>query len=167
MTDRTREVALRAQLIQVVGDVRRRWRRKLALRGAVGFLLAGVISILVVAAALESLKFAPSAIFWFRILTGAALLAAAGWFFARPLSRKVTDEQVALYLEEHEPSLESTILSAMEAADAPGDASPALVQRLVEHAIERAQAIHDGERIERDAMRRYSWAVGIDRKSVV
>ena len=54
------------------------------------------------------------------------LVAAAAWFFGRPLARKVTDDQVALYLEEHEPSLESTILTALAA---PGDpsASPVLV----------------------------------------
>ena len=33
-----------------------------------------------------------------------------------PLRRKVTDEQVALYLEEHEPSLQATLLSAVEAS---------------------------------------------------
>ena len=31
----------RAQLLEVVRQVRRRWRIKLALRGAVGFLIAG------------------------------------------------------------------------------------------------------------------------------
>ena len=47
-----------------------------------------------------------------------------------PLSRKVTDEQVALYLEEHEPTLDSTILSAMEATERPGDWSPELIRKL-------------------------------------
>src|SRR6187549_2673143 len=138
-----------AQLLEVVRQVRRRWRIKLALRGAVGFLIAGIVSIIAVAYALEALKFTPSAIFWFRIATGLALVAAGAWFFARPLSRKVTDEQVALYLEEHEPSLDSTILSAMEATERPGDWSPELIRRLVENAIERVHEIQDGERVER------------------
>ena len=103
----------RAQLLEVVRQVRRRWRLKLALRGAVGFLIAGIVAIVAIAYALEALKFTPAAIFWFRIATGLVLVAAGAWFFARPLSRKVTDEQVVLYLEEHEPSLDSTILSAM------------------------------------------------------
>ena len=34
------EITARAQLLDVVRQVRRRWRIKLALRGAVGFLLA-------------------------------------------------------------------------------------------------------------------------------
>ena len=64
----------------------------------------------------------------FRIVTALVFVAAGAWFFARPLSRKVTDEQVALYLEEHEPTLDSTILSAMEATERPGDWSPELIQ---------------------------------------
>ena len=70
------------------------------------------------------------------------MLAGAGaWFFARPLSRKVSDEQVALYLEEHEPTLDSAILSAMEASNQQSDWSPELITKLVEHAIERVHEI--------------------------
>ena len=151
----------RAQLLEVVRQVRRRWRIKLALRGAVGFLLVGVGAILAIAYTLEALKFTPSAIFAFRIITGVALVGAAAWFFARPLTRKVSDEQVALYLEEHEPSLDAAILSAMEATERPNDASPALIERLVESAIERVQHIHEGERIERDSMRNYLGGLGL------
>lgn len=154
------ELNPRAQLLEVVRQVRRRWRLKLALRGAVGFLIAGLAAIIAIAYALEALKFTPSAIFWFRIATGLVLVAAGAWFFARPLSRKVTDEQVVLYLEEHEPSLDSTILSAMEASERPGDWSPVLIRRLVEHAIDRAHEIHEGQRIERDSMVRYAWVTG-------
>ena len=154
------EANARAQLLDVVRQVRRRWRIKLALRGAVGFLLAGLVAILAIAYTLEALKFTPAAIFWFRIVTGLVLVAAGAWFFARPLSRKVTDEQVALYLEEHEPSLDSAILSAMEVSQKPGEWSPQLIERLVEKAIERVHEIHEGERIERDPMRRYAWVAG-------
>ena len=147
----------RAQLLDVVRQVRRRWRIKLALRGAVGFLLAGLVAILAIAYALETLQVHAQ-----RRSSGSAsspalvLVAAGAWFFARPLSRKVTDEQVALYLEEHEPTLDATILSAMEVSERPGDWSPALIERLVENAIERVHEIQDGERIEREPMRRYA-----------
>ncbi len=154
------ELNPRAQLLEVVRQVRRRWRIKLALRGAVGFLIAGVAVLVAIAYALEALKFTPSAIFWFRIAAGLSLVAAAAWFFARPLSRKVTDEQVVLYLEENEPTLDSTILSAMEASERPGDWSPVLINRLIENAIERAHEIHEGQRIERDSLKRYAWVAG-------
>ena len=144
----------------MVRQVRRRWRIKLALRGAVGFLLAGVLAMIAIAYALEALKFTPAAILSFRIITGLVLVAAGAWFFARPLSRKVSDEQVALYLEEHEPTLDSTILSAMEASERPGDWSPELIRKLVENAIERVHEIREGERIERASMMRYLWVSG-------
>src|SRR4029078_1717256 len=88
----------RAQLLEVVRQVRRRWRLKLALRGAVGFLLAGLLAIIAIAYTLQALKFTPAAILSFRIITALVLVAFGAWFFARPLSRRVTDEQVALYL---------------------------------------------------------------------
>src|SRR5436190_7053488 len=150
----------RAQLLEVVRQVRRRWRLKLALRGAVGFLLAGLLAIIAIAYTLEALKFTPDSIFWFRIVTALVLVAAGAWFFARPLSRKVTDEQVAMYLEEHEPTLDSAILSAMEATEKPGDWSPDLIRRLIENAIERVHEIQEGERIEREPMKRYVWVAG-------
>ena len=65
---------------------------------------------------------------------------APAWFLVRPLLRKVSDEQVALYLEEHEPSLEATIITAMEpSAGEPADMSPALVRKLIEDG-DRARA---------------------------
>ena len=143
------DVNARAQLLDIVRQVRRRWRIRLAVQGAVGFLIAGVAAMIAIAYVLESLKFAPTAILVFRIVTALVLAGAGAWFFARPLSRKVTDEQVALYLEEHEPTLDSTILSAMEATERPGDWSPELIRKLVEHAIERVHDIQEGEQIGR------------------
>jgi hypothetical protein len=150
----------RAQLLEVVRQVRRRWRIKLALRGAVGFQIAAVAAIIAIAYILEALKFTPAAILAFRVITGLVFVAAATWFFARPLSRRVTDEQVAMYLEEHEPTLDSTILSAMEATERPGDWSPELIRKLIEHAIERVHEIQEGERVEREPMKRYAWVAG-------
>ena len=79
----------------------------------------------------------------------------------RPLLRSVTDEQVALYLEEHEPSLEAAIISAVE-AERPGRPaqSPALVRKLVQNAVEKVRALEDGRRVERNPVRRYSGALG-------
>jgi hypothetical protein len=149
----------RAELIAVIRQVRKRWRTKLAIRGAVGFLVAGVLAIFALAAALDYFRFSPAAIFGFRFVAGALLLAAAGWFFARPMLRKVSDEQVALYLEEHEPTLDNTILTVMAE---PGDraASPSLVRRMIETAVERLHAVEDGARIEREPLRKFSMAVG-------
>src|SRR5205814_7993217 len=80
---------------------------------------------------------------------------------ARPLLRRVSDQQVAMYLEEHEPSLEAAIISAIEAERTGlSRESPALVRRLIESAIERCRTIDEGRRVEQMPLRRYAGGLG-------
>src|SRR5688572_28163864 len=89
---------MHAELIRIIQDVRRRWRFKLALRGAVGVLGIGQVVLLAGASGLEVARFSPGAIIAFRIVVFAAVVGLAGWLLARPLMRRVSDDQVALYL---------------------------------------------------------------------
>ena len=157
----TQEYGGRSDLVSVIHEVRRRWRMKLALRGAA--LAAGCFAVVLILSAfvLQWMRFTAESIFAFRILLAAVVALLAYVFFVRPLLRRVTDEQVALYLEEHEPSLEAAIISAVEADRAgPSTESPALVRKLVATAVEKCRAIEDGRRVERDLVRRYSGALG-------
>ena len=61
---------------------------------------------------------------------------------------------VALYLEEHEPSLEATLLAAVEAERSGERYSPALVKGLVRAAVERAHAVDDGRRVDQKQLYR-------------
>src|SRR5688572_22445760 len=148
-----------SDLIGIIRQVRRRWRMKLALRGAAIVAALTVVAFLAAALGLESSRFAPGAIFAFRILLPAAMLVLIGFFFVRPMLRRVTDEQVALYLEEHEPSLQAEIISAVEASRMPG-APSSLVKRLVESAIEKVRALEEGRRVERRPLNAYTAAFG-------
>jgi hypothetical protein len=153
----------RAALLDVIRQVRKRWRVKLAVRGAVGFIAATTVALIASAYALETLRFSAGAILTFRIVLLAVAAACAAWFLARPLMRKVSDDQVALYLEEHEPSLEAMIVTAMDAerAGRAHEMSPALVRKLVEAAVERAHHLDDGKRIEVVPVKRYGLAAGV------
>ena len=146
-----------AELLGVIQQVRRRWRMKLALRGALAVAAIGLLVFLVSARALEAARFTPQAIIIFRIVLAAAVAALTGYLLVRPLLRRVRDEQVAMYLEEHEPTLQATIISAIEAGrDASTPHSQALVRRLVEEAIQKTRAIEYGKRVERQPVRRYA-----------
>lgn len=150
--------ATRSDLLAIIAQVRRRWRLKLALRGAAA--AAGILALALVAAAvgLELTRFSPAAIVTLRIATLVVAIVVAALFLARPLMRRVSDEQVALYLEEHEPSLEAAIVSAVEAPQ--GSAvSPAFLERLVETAIERCQAVDVARRVDQPYLRGYSGAL--------
>ena len=149
-----------SDLIGIIRQVQRRWRMKLALRGAATVAALMVAVFLAAAVGLESWRFAPGAIVTLRVLLPLALLVLLGVFFVRPLMRRVTDEQVALYLEEHEPSLQAEIISAVEASRAPGEPS-ALVKKLVSSAVEKCRALEEGRRVERKPLGTYAGAVAL------
>src|SRR5688500_19217240 len=97
----------RSELTSIIREIRKRWRLKLAVRGA-AFVVGGfVITLLLSAYALETLKFSPGSIIAFRVAMVMSFAALAAYFFVMPQWRRVTDAQVALYLEECEPSLET------------------------------------------------------------
>ncbi len=151
----------RSQILKVVRRVRARWRLRILLRGLAIVLGAGLLAFLFSAFGLEYFRFSPRAVLVFRWvlwLTGAGLLAR---YLIWPLSRRVTDEQAALYLEEHEPSLEASVLSAMEAGkgtSTPG-VSEVLLDRMVEDALRKSRAVKHGARIEQRGLYRTSGAL--------
>lgn len=136
---------------------------RIALRGLAALLGIGLVAFLVSSWGMEGSRFSPTAVNGFRIFTWLSLLSVGIWFLVRPLWRRPSDAQVALYLEEHEPSLKAAVLSAIDAGadpEAAGTAhSPALVQRLMESAVRKARAVDGGHRIERAGLFRWSAAV--------
>ena len=144
----------------ILGSVRRRWRARLLLKGASLVLAAGLAAFLGSAFGVEWFRFSPTAVTAFRWVAWGTVIVLSLWFLVRPLLRRVSDEQVALYLEEHEPTLEAAILGAVAAREAAqGDparaATPAMLDRLVERAISRAGAVDDGRGIEKQALFRH------------
>jgi hypothetical protein len=145
------------ELLGVIRGVRRRWRvrllmRGLALTGAValiGFLAAGLV--------VDRMAPSPEVVTGMRVALLGVVAVAAILFLVRPLLRRVPDAAVALYLEEHEPSLEAAVLSALEARSDDDDATPALaanplLRRTLESAIQRCHRIEDGRFIEQKAL---------------
>ena len=171
-----REIRASANVLRAVRLVRRRWRAKLLLRGlaiaGAGVLLAFVGSAL----GLEALRFESRAVNAFRVVlwlaTGFLLVRFVFW----PLLRRVSDERVALYLEEHEPALQSGVLAAVEAVGKRSPATPGgrpgrppragpdgpveLQAALVERAAEACRRIDYGKGIERSSIRRFAGALG-------
>jgi hypothetical protein len=142
------------RVLDILASVRRRWRLRIAMGGGAIVLAAGAVAFLVSAVSLNALRFSPGALLTFRL--GAWLLVAVltYLYLIRPLRRRVDDERVALYLEEHEPSLEATLLAAVEAERAGDQFSPDLVRGVVRRAVERAAAVEDGRRIEQQRLYR-------------
>jgi hypothetical protein len=148
------------RLIQVIRSVRRRWRLRIALRGTAIVLGTGLLVFLISAYGMDQAKFSPTAVIAFRIFAYVTLLVLAVRYLLIPLARRVSDERVALYLEEHEPSLQARVLSAVEfGAQDDGESdgfSAAMVDRLVENAVEKCATIDFGRRVEASSLKRSS-----------
>ena len=160
MSDGTPGSDRRLELIEVIHRVRNRWRLQLAMRGAVVVIVGTLLALLLSASGLEALRFSPAAIIGFRLGALAVFAGLVAWALVRPLRRRVSDSQVAMYLEEDNPTLQAAIISAVEtsaiaADDSPTGPSPRLVERLVEQAIEQCRATDTGFGIERQKVKRY------------
>ncbi len=148
----------RRELADVIREVRRRWRMKLALRALVIILAGSALILILSAAGLQAFRFAPVAVVGFRVVALAGIAALLASSLLTLFRRQVSDTQVALYVEEHDPSLQAAILSAVEAAssDSRGQdptTSARLVDRLVHQAVERCRTIDHGRSIERAGIR--------------
>jgi hypothetical protein len=151
------------QLIRVIRYVRGRWRLRNVLKGVAFLILFALAAFAISAYGMERFRYTPWSVQVFRGFTYLALLALFLRFLYRPLSRKVSDEQVARYMEEHDPSLKEAISSAVEMGrplagdtDARRFLSPALIQKLVQQTVERCENIDYGQGIEKDALKRSS-----------
>src|SRR5579862_4144095 len=153
----------RTELFEVIRQVRNRWRRRLGARGALTVLAGTVLALLLSAHGLETFRFTAPAIIAFRLVAAAVFGGLVYYGLVLPLRRRVTDSQVALYLEESNPKLEAAILSAIEATSANPESashSPRLVERLVEQAIEQARSIDHRQSLDHRAFRRHIVAFG-------
>jgi hypothetical protein len=154
------------ELLRVIRRVRGRWRWKVVLRSVTVLVGAAILALLAVAYGLERFRFSPAAVVVARVVTYVVLVVLGWFFFVRPLGRRVSDPQVALYLEEHEPSFQEALVSAVDvgAPDRPvartGE-SAELLEQLVKSAVERCQRSDVGRGLERRSLRRSLGMLGI------
>jgi hypothetical protein len=154
-----RQTAPPTTLLEIIAAVRSRWRLKLALRGALAVAVIGFALFLLTAYGLQWARFSGASIVGARVLMLAGAVGLIAWFLVKPLRRRVTDEQVAMYLEEHEPTLQATLLSAVETSrEGHVPESAALVRRVIEQAIEACTRMDAAHRVERIPVRRYAIA---------
>jgi hypothetical protein len=148
-------------LRRIIRGVRRRFRLKLALRGLAITLAFGLLAFAASAWGMDHFRYTATAIMAFRVLTWTALAGLVLRFLVLPLLARLPDERIALYVEEHDPSLQAALLSAVELGperverERP-DVSPELSRRLVEQAEKRCEEIDYRRLVERRSLQRMS-----------
>ncbi len=125
-------------LASLLQSARRRWRlRHLAV--GVAITLSLVVLVLVLASlALEVARFAPAAITIARVVLGLITFGVVGRWIVWPLIRSLSDERLALYLEERVPQLGGALLTAVSMRpQADAGLSGALERGVVDDATRR------------------------------
>ena len=146
------------QLAGVVSGVRNRWRLKRALHGATITVAIAFAMLAISAYATRALHYGDASLWVFRIISLAVIVASAMRFIVKPVRATPRDAQVALYIEEHEPTLEGAVITAVDvhAATANAARSPALVARLLRSALDRMRRVDDGRAVDADDLQRTS-----------
>lgn len=128
------------ELLSKVRQVRIR-RRRLALVKGVAILLAFVAAILLVGVWIaHSSGFRPAAVWIVRLCTGGAVLAVAWYFLLAPLRRRVSDVQIAQFIEERYPQLEDRLVTAIEYGGRKSD-SAGMIELLIKDAVDSSRRV--------------------------
>src|SRR5436190_6488446 len=140
----------RNELLKVIHEVRRQWRTKVLLRGGIAIIGGALLALLIASLGLQTLKFSTPSILGFRIAILVIFAGLVMFWFVRPLRRSVTDMQVALYVEEFDPSLQAALLSAVEVGEGAAsmhDVPAVIIERLVAQAVEKCQSLDGGRAV--------------------
>ena len=97
-----------------IREVRRKWRTQVLIRGISLFLVSSIALLVLGVWGADLFGFKPVAVWIMRILAGSAVIYVAARFICIPLSKRVSDVQVAQYIEEKYPHLEDRLVTAVE-----------------------------------------------------
>ena len=142
-------------LDELIAQVRAHLKTRGILRATAITLSLALVSLILAAVAADSLSEKTTALFVLRILPIVVTLAAAWLFFSRAMRQKISDARIALLVEE-KCRLEDRLVTAVEFAEDTRDASPAIVDRLVNDAGARSSSVN----VEKIVDPRYSYGYG-------
>lgn len=135
-------------LLTTIRTVRGRWKLALILRGAILCVVTLLALLAVTSFGITKLGITPETVVTVRWAIGLLALAAFAALILLPALRRVSDERVALYIEEHEPALQSVLISALNTPATDGGIARALVER----AAAQCRDIGFGSRIEKQRL---------------
>src|SRR6266480_1854735 len=131
------------KLQEKIKQVRQRFKCIVLARGLV-VSLSGSLAILAVAILLvDHWNYSDRALSLARIFSVLSILGIFAWFLARPLLQKMMDGQIARYIEEHHPTLQDRLVSAIELGkkESPDSPSNPILPLLIHDAIKHSRPI--------------------------
>jgi hypothetical protein len=101
-------------LLSRVQQVRRRWWTQMAVKGVSIFLAFAIALLLFGIWGADLFGFRPAAVWSIRVVIAIGMGLTIGRFLVLPLRRRITDVQIAQYIEERYPHLEDRLVTAVE-----------------------------------------------------
>jgi hypothetical protein len=144
------------ELTLAVRRLRRGWRMRVLAEGAARVAAAVLLAVLAGAALSWLLGAGSATVVTMRVLGYLLIAAAVVRYLVVPALRRPTDARLALYVEEREPVLKQTLLSAVhELGVSPADRpSPGLSARVMQQALAEVRRIEAGPGLERSRLGR-------------
>jgi hypothetical protein len=127
-------------LLARIRAVRRRWRMQSLVKGLAFFLISAIALLLLGIWGANVFGFKAAAVWIMRLVTGGSAAYVAVHFFVAPLRRRISDVQIAQYIEERYPDLEDRLITAVEFGDGRG-ISPGMLDLLIKDAMEKTSRI--------------------------
>jgi hypothetical protein len=151
------------QLFESLAALRRQWRQRVILESAVWIAAAVLLAVIAGTLITTFLGASTATVVAMRILGYALIVVAIVRWMVLPLSRRMTEERFALYVEERAPELKQALLSAVHELRAPEAlrASPSLTARLVERTLAIVRPLQRDMVIERPRMLKAARSLGI------
>ena len=120
---------------------------------------AAVVAVLAVRVLVDRWSWGPTGATVVAGLLYASVVVVVFRTLLRPLFHRVSDRQVALYLEENQPDLRAEILTAVDLMDREPDPQGVdLLNRLIRSAVVRARRVDGGRRVDQQSLSRLSWS---------
>jgi len=127
-------------LLARVRLVRSRWRMQMLAKGASLFLACGIVLLILSVWGAGFFGFRAAAIWFTRIVAAAGIVYAAVHFLYQPLRRRVTEVQIAQYVEEQFPELQDRLVSAVEFGRGASDSS-GMLDLLIRDALDKTNRV--------------------------
>ena len=127
-------------LLVRVRQVRKRWRSQVLVKGISLFLVSAIALLILGVWGADLLGFKPAAVWAMRLLTGATVVFGAWYFLYVPLRSRISNVQIAQYIEENYTQLEDRLVTAVEYG-APDAKASGMIDLLIKDALDKTRHV--------------------------
>jgi hypothetical protein len=149
------------ELLQKIGIVRSKWKAFLWLRGLAWILGVTVASLLIGLAVANSPGITGWTVMALRLVLLAAVVVAVIKALVMPLRRTPTDAQLARFIEEKNPALKDSLVSAVDAIEKARPEQLTFVHLLTKDVLDRTKHVRFGDQVNKRKFSTFAALTGV------